>query len=67
MTVDPVAADVAVAETRRIDGLVIGRDGQPAQLGRFASAGVNRHERADLNLAIGIDAALNTTIADRFA
>src|SRR5215469_7369301 len=64
VTVDAIAADVAVAKIRRIDGLVVRCDSQPAQFRRQPSAGIDLYERADLDLATGIDRAQHTTITD---
>src|SRR5215468_222668 len=55
--VDAIAADVAVAEVRGVDGPIVGRYGQPAQLGGQACARVDLHERADADLAVFLNRA----------
>src|SRR5262245_40024492 len=49
--VDAIAADVAVAEVRGVDGPVVRRYGQPAQLGGQAGARIDLDERTDAALA----------------
>src|SRR5215510_8958188 len=62
--VDAIAADVAVAEVGRVDGPVVRRYGQPAQLGGQTCAGVDFHERADADLAVFLDGAHGAAVAD---
>src|SRR5262249_38736801 len=62
--VDTVAADVAVAEVRGVDGPVVRRDGQPTQLRGQACARVDFHERADADLAVLRDGAHGASVAD---
>src|SRR5262245_57530541 len=62
--VDVVAADVAVAEVRSIDGPVVRSYGQPAQLGGHACARVDLHERADADLAVFLNGAHGASVAD---
>src|SRR5262249_56611156 len=62
--VDVIAADVAVAEVRGVDGPVVRRYGQPAQLGGQACARVYLHERADADLAVFPDGAHGASVAD---
>src|SRR5262245_16244593 len=50
--VDVIATDVAVAEVRGVDGPVVRRYSQPAQLGGQARGRVDLHERADADLAV---------------
>src|SRR5262245_50837116 len=56
-TVDVVAADIAVAEVRRVYSSVVRGNRQPAQLGGHACARVNLHDRADADLAVFLDGA----------
>src|SRR5262249_13373336 len=62
--VDAIAADVAVAEIRRVDGAVIRGDRQPAQLGGQTVARVDLHQRADADLAVLLDGAHGASVAD---
>src|SRR5262249_32964277 len=62
--VDMEAADVAVAEVRRVYRLVIRGDCQPAQLGRQACARVDLHERADANRAVFLDGSHGAPVTD---
>src|SRR5262249_50816979 len=63
-SVDTVAADVAVAEVRGVDGPVVGRYGQPAQLRGQARARVDLHERANPDLAVLLDGTHGASVAD---
>src|SRR5262249_33654358 len=62
--VDVIAADVAVAEVRGVDGPVVRRYAQPAQLGGQACARVDLHERADADLAVFLNGAHRAPVAD---
>src|SRR5262249_52555945 len=62
--VDAEAAEVAVAEGRRIYESVIRGDGEPAQLRRQAPARVDLHEWADVDLAVAIDGCHGAGVAD---
>src|SRR5262245_25240810 len=62
--VDAIAADVAVAEVRGVDGAVVRRYGQPTQLGGQTCARVDLHERADADRAVLLDGAHGASVAD---
>jgi len=55
--IDVVAADVAVAEVRRVHRSIIRGNCQPAQLGRHACARVDLYELADTDRAVFLDGA----------
>src|SRR5262249_19484555 len=61
---DVIAADVAVAEVGGVDGPVVGRYGQPAQLGGQTCARVDFHEWADADLAVVLNGAHGASVAD---
>src|SRR5215471_6611241 len=65
--IDAIAADVAVAEVRGVDGAVVRRYCQPAQLGGQACARVDLHERADADLAVFLDGAHADAVPDRIS
>src|SRR5262249_50118906 len=62
--VDVIAADVAVAEVRGVDGPVVRRYAQPTQLSRHACARVDLDERADADLAVFLNGAHGAAVAD---
>src|SRR5260370_6960219 len=65
--VDAVAANVAVTEVRSEHRSVIRGDGQPAQFRGLACARVERHERADADPTVCIDAAHDEPVASRYS
>src|SRR5216684_4233127 len=64
VAVDAPAADVAVTEDRAERQPVIRGDGQPAQFSGLAWARVERRDRADVEVAVLVDAAQSTPVAD---
>src|SRR5882762_4182252 len=62
--IDVVAADVAVAEVRSVDRSVIRRHGEPAQFRGLSGAGIDRHHRADADLAVVIDGAQDASVTN---
>src|SRR5260370_10762545 len=65
--VDAVAANVAVTEVRSEHRSVIRGDGQPAQFRGLACARVERHERADADPPVCIDAAHDDPVAGSYS